>query len=67
MSTSEENNVLTIVNFRDSDKSVSIYIGDLPEGTKYLTNLIDGNVIDLQPVSGPVFIDLSSFEAKVFI
>ncbi|MCB0748662.1 MAG: T9SS type A sorting domain-containing protein, partial [Ignavibacteriae bacterium] len=36
------------------------------EGTKFLTNLIDGSVIDIQPVSGPVFIELNGYEAKVF-
>ncbi|MFZ1291885.1 MAG: alpha-amylase family glycosyl hydrolase [Melioribacteraceae bacterium] len=66
ISTSGNNNILTIVNFKSTGKNTSINIGDLPVGTKYLTNLIDGSVIDIQPISGSVFIDLNSFEAKVF-
>ncbi len=66
ISTSGNDNLLTIANFKNDSKNSSVYIGDLPTGTKYLTNLIDGSVIDIQPVSGPVFIDLSAYEAKVF-
>ncbi|MCB9248891.1 MAG: T9SS type A sorting domain-containing protein [Ignavibacteriales bacterium] len=66
ISRSESNNILTIANFRNESKNVSVYIKDLPEGTKFLTNLIDGSVIDIQPVSGPVFIELNGYEAKVF-
>ena len=40
--------------------------GDLSEGTKYLTNLIDGSVIDIQAISGTLDIELKSYEAKVF-
>ncbi len=65
-SISENNNILTIANFRSENKSSSILAGDLPVSTKYLTNLIDGSVIDVQSVGGSIDIDLEAYQAKVF-
>lgn len=66
ISTSENHNILTIANFRGESKTVSFPVGDLSEGTKYLTNLIDFSVIDIQAISGTLDIELESYEAKVF-
>jgi len=66
ISASGLNNILTLANFKNTEKNVSINIGDLPLGTKYLTNLVDGTVIDIQPLSGAVALDFNAFEAKVF-
>jgi hypothetical protein len=66
ISTSENHNILTIANFRGESKTVSFPVGDLSEGTKYLTNLIDFSVIDIQAISGILDIELESYEAKVF-
>lgn len=66
ISTSENHNILTIANFRGESKTGSISVNDLSDGTKYLTNLIDGSVIDIQPISGTLDIELEGYEAKVF-
>jgi len=66
ISTSGDNNILTIANFRSEKKNASVFVGDLKEDTKYLTNLFDGSVIDIQPISGTLDIELEGFEAKVF-
>ena len=66
ISTSGNNNILTIANFRSENKTSSISVGDIVDRAKYLTNLIDGTVIDIQPISGTLDIELEGFEAKVF-
>jgi cyclomaltodextrinase / maltogenic alpha-amylase / neopullulanase len=65
-SISGNNNILTIVNFRSESKSSSILASDLPVSTKYLTNLIDGSVIDVQSAGESIVIDLEAYQAKVF-
>lgn len=66
ISQSRNNHLLTIANFKNESKTVSVFIKDLPEGTKFLTNLIDASTIEVQSVSDSIIIELEGFESKVF-
>lgn len=66
LSTSNDDILLVLVNFKGETKDIEINITDLPDNAKYLTNLIEEELIDVQLYTEKVPISLAAFQAKVF-
>ncbi|MBT4686373.1 MAG: T9SS type A sorting domain-containing protein [Candidatus Marinimicrobia bacterium] len=68
-SVSENHTVVTFANFQSGEMEIQCDLSSLPDedGPYFLTNLIDGSIIDISPDNvGSLPITLNSFDAKIY-